>query len=507
MLKRRLWFFVIPLAVVLFAMVTLAYSLPAVYRSTGTILIEQQGLPTDLVRTTVSSFAEERIALIRQRAMTATNQLEIMERHNLYPELRQGGDTTAAVARFRNAIRLETETADVIDPRSGRPTSATISFTISFDSSSPDVAQAVATELVELFLAENQRERQEVTREASQFLNDESMRLAEEISELEERLAAFKTESGSSLPEMLQPNLDAIQRLNERLRDIDKSINSLTESSILLEGELARTDPFVVTGTIGLGGERILAPADQLRLLESQSIALSSRYSPEHPDRRKVEQELSALRSAINSGSLQSQARDPDNPAYIQIRSRLIANSTELTALKRSRDDMENQLKVLEQRVAMTPEVEQRYRVLTRDYQSALDRYRDVRGKLMEARMAESLETESKGERFTLIEPPRLPDVPVKPNRPALMFLGTVLGIGSGLGSVVLRQSVDRGIYSARVLIGLTGHAPLALIPMIRTKDDDLEWQRSLIRMILLLISIILMASLIIITSLKLDIF
>ena len=480
-IKRRKWFFLLPLLTVLGLAVAIAYSLPAVYRSTGTILIEQQGLPSDLVPSTISSYADERIAVIRKRVMTASNLLSIMDVHGLYPELRNPQDETAALEQMRRDVTVEIETSDTVDPRTGRPASVTISFTISFDANAPDVAQAVAAKLVDLFLAENQRERQETTQQASLFLEQESARLADNIAELEEQLAIFKTESGTSLPDMMRTNLDAMERLNDRLRSIDESISALTESSILLEGELARTDPYQRTASLDWGGERVLAPADQLKALEAQSVALSARYSPEHPDRIKVERELQALRAALKNSDPGQSVPDADNPAYIQLRSRIIANETELNALKASRSEQEALLAEYERRVAEAPSVEQEYLALTRDYESAVDRYRDVRSKLGEAKLAEALETQSKGERFTLIDPPRLSEVPIKPNRPALLFLGLVLAVGSGIGTVALRQAVDQGIYGARALAKIAGAPPLAVIPFIDTAFERTRRRRRLI--------------------------
>jgi polysaccharide chain length determinant protein (PEP-CTERM system associated) len=469
---RHIWLFTLVLVAIFSAMAAFAYSLPPVYRSSGTILIEQQGLPSDLVRTTVSSNAEERIAVVRQRVMAAPNIIRIMDKHGLYPDLRKPTDETAAITKFKESFSVETQTAEVIDPKTARPASATISFAISFDADTPEVAHAVATELVDEFLAENRKERQEVTKEASRFLDDESERLAAEITKLEAQLAAFKTEAGDSLPDRLASNMDALRRTRDRLGEINQAIRGLTESNILLEGELARTQPYLTAGAVGPGGERVLPPAEQLKFLESQSVALSARYSAAHPDRIRVEQELRALRQAIRDGTVQSGPADADNPAYVQLRARIIANDTEMESLKKSRSEVESQIAAYEKMIAAGPSVEQRYLAMTRDYEAAVTRYRDVRSKLMEARMAESLETESKGERFTLVDPPRLSDTPVKPNRPAMMFLGFVLGVGAGLGSVVVRQAFDHGVYGARALTAITGYAPLAIIPFIATGQD-----------------------------------
>lgn len=481
-IKRRFWYFLLPILLVIGLSATVVFSLPAVYRSTGTILIEQQGLPADLVRSTVTSYADERIAVIRQRVMTAENLIAIMDKHGLYPDLRSGADESAALLQMKTDVAMEMESADLIDPRSGRPVSATISFSVSFDAASPEIAQAVASDIVELYLAENLKERQEVTKEASRFLEQEANRLADEIAALEGKLADFKTASGASLPEMMSSNLESIQRVNDRLRDIDQSINSLTESSILLEGELARTSPFSQTSAVGWDGQRVVDPASQLKILESQAVALSARYSAQHPDRIKVERELRALRDSLKGQDLTSTPAESDNPAYTQIRARIIANSTELDALKKTRQEVESQLADYEDRVTQAPIVEQQYLGMTRDYQAALDRYRDVKSKLMEAKLAESLESESKGERFTLIDPPRLSSEPIKPNRPAMLFLGVVLAIGSGFGTVTLRQAFDRGIYGARALASITGSPPLAIIPFI---DSGIAGNRQKLRLLL----------------------
>ena len=67
------------------ATLALALFSPATYRSSATILIEQQEIPQDFVRTMISSFADQRIQLISQRVMTSQNLMRIAERYNLYP--------------------------------------------------------------------------------------------------------------------------------------------------------------------------------------------------------------------------------------------------------------------------------------------------------------------------------------------------------------------------------------------------------------------------------------
>ena len=50
----------------------------------------------------------------------------------------------------------------------------------------------------------------------------------------------------------------------------------------------------------------------------------------------------------------------------------------------------------------------------------------------MEAEISQKLETENKGERFSLVDPPTLPEEPFKPNRPVVAFPGIVAFLWRG---------------------------------------------------------------------------
>lgn len=86
--------------------------------------------------------------------------------------------------------------------------------------------------------------------------------------------------------------------------------------------------------------------------------------------------------------------------------------------------------------------------------------------------MAMGLEKEQKGERFTLIDPARLPEKPYKPNRLAIMLIGLVLGIGSGVGFAALREFSDQAIHNPEGLASVSPLPILVTIPDIMTPAD-----------------------------------
>jgi uncharacterized protein involved in exopolysaccharide biosynthesis len=407
--------------------------------------------------------------------------------------------------------------AEVVDPRSGRAQQATIAFSLSFKDGSATVAQKVTNELVSLFMDENLRQREAAVEEASDFLREEAEKLADRIRELEGALANFKERHRNNLPGLFEVNRELMQRAEEQLRDNDLAIRSLEEQQLFLETQLGQIDPQLAVATAG-GGQTALSPEARLRDLEARYLSVAARYGTTHPDRINMEREIEALRKVVASSdlsalrarraeivrSLQSAreryelehpdvqrlerdlaqadrrlaaaassepgapvAEGADNPAYIQLQARVEGIRLEIQGLREVRKDLEARIKTYEQRLVEAPNIEREYNDLTRGYDNAIAKYREVKDKQLEAELAESLEANRKGERFTLIEPPVVPDEPIEPNRPAIMMLGIVGAVGAGAGHLALREFLDKGLYSARTVQLITGAPPLALIPHI----------------------------------------
>src|ERR1700735_1752054 len=151
--RRRGTFYVVASAAGIVAILLAAF-LPATYQAAATILIEQQEIPQELVRSVITSFADQRVQVISQRVMTSQNLLSLIDRYNLYPKIRQKDPREGLLQKFRDDIGMKMISADVIDPRSGRPTQATIAFSVSYQNRSPDLALRAANELTTLYLNE-----------------------------------------------------------------------------------------------------------------------------------------------------------------------------------------------------------------------------------------------------------------------------------------------------------------------------------------------------------------
>lgn len=519
-LNRRKWQFIVPAILIFVISIAIALALPTLYRSTATILIEQQEVPMDLVRSTITTYADRRIELIKQRVTTTENLTPIIERRDLYADLRHDREISSAIDRMRRDIVVETISAHSRD--------GAIAFSIAYEADSPTLAQQVANDLSALFLEENVRERQRTTQEISRFLDQESTKLAEQVSTLEAKLASFKEQHGDAIPEMMDVNMQLLQRTEDRLNQTNQEIQTLEVNQVYLQSELGKLSPRI---SISLdSSESDVSPTVRLETLETELLRLSSRYSDAHPDRIAVEREVEALRREVggqttgNLNRLLSEQRkalsdlrsrrsnehpdvkaierqiaaterklstsrvagaanrttdltDANNPLYIQMQSQLSANRSTLEALRKTRDALEERLVSIESRIAEGPKIEREYRLITRDYEGAVDKYKQVRSKHMEAVLAESLESESKGERYVLIEPPVVPDRPSSPNLLKVLLLCVASAIGGGLGIITGLEFIDGRIYSTRAMQGVTGTLPMAVIPFIETDEDLQRWR------------------------------
>jgi uncharacterized protein involved in exopolysaccharide biosynthesis len=527
-LRRRRGLMGMTFSIVLTVCVLAAVLWPATYRSTATILIEQQEVPSDLVRSTISSYADQRIQVISQRVMTTANLTAIIQKYDLYAKDRRRKPREVIFERMRDDIKFQMISADVVDPRLGHPTKATIAFSVSYDNQLPEIAAKVANELTTLYLDENLSSRKQLASDTATFLTEEATRLGGQIAELEAKLAKFKESHGQDLPELTQLNIQLMSRTEDELREIETRIRSLDQQIVYLEAQLAQITPAaqIYTST----GERVVSPADRLKILKSDYSRLTAVYAPDHPDVLKTKREIEGLEREVGAvdpdndverkltdaksrlaeaeqryspdhpdvvrlkaevagfeaavkapappPSAKRASSEPDNPAYIQIKAQREASVNERASLETRRSQLRAKMSDFEQRLAGAPSVEREYSGMARELEGNQLKYRETRQKQMEAQLAQSLETERKGERFTLIEPPLVPEKPESPNRIVILVLGVILSLGAAVASAAVKELLDDTVRGRRDIERLLAVPPLAIVPWIETEDDRVSRKR-----------------------------
>jgi succinoglycan biosynthesis transport protein ExoP len=526
-LKSRKRYFIIPALVVLVVAILVARLLPAIYESSSTILIEEQQIPQEFVRSTVTGFAEQRIQSLSQQILSRVKLWEIIQQFNLYADLREKLTREEILEKMRYNIKLETISAEVGGKQrrqSGQP-EVTIAFSIAYRGNNPGTVQKVSGTLASLYLEQNLKTREAQAQSTTQFLEAELKQLQERIKDLGGKTTAFKEQHEGLLPEQQNFNREQVARLELDIKQLDSSIRSTEERKIYIEGQLATVKPD--SPLIGATGERVMAPADRLKALEVSLADLQSKFSDDHPDIRKVRREITELKKMVGqsggSASIRRQkltqlkaelaqkqgkysdqhpevkklkneiarlehepesvspakpVTEPENPAYISLITQVKAAESDIASLRSQQASLRDKLQMYRQRLEEAPKVEQEYLALTRDYQNASQKHQEVMNKILESRIAEGMEEHQKGEKFTLIDPASFPEKPVSPNRGLILLAGVIMSLGAGFGTVALAEHLDHSVKSSDELARLTGLPVLGSIIRIQTQEDILMERR-----------------------------
>lgn len=506
LLRRRLAVFTNTFVVLVSLSFLLAYGLPPVYESIGTIGIEAQNVPDEWVPSTISGYADERIQIISQRVLSTNNIAGLVKKHELYGHGTDDEPIVDKVSMFRESVVVVPISAEVFNNRIGRPGRATIAFTVSFLHESSQVAHRLATELTSLFLEENRRSRSEQTLETVTFLESQATVYQGEIDRIEGQIAEFKASYQGMLPENINFSLQAMEREERRLIDIRSQIRTqeeriryladerrllvneaggamvrmaeLQEEFARLSARYAPDHPDVLNIRREINILRRTDDADAdgtsnelIAKVRMELAAAKEKYTLDHPDVRRLERTLVALEAQRETGS-SGAAIMSTSPAVRQLDSEIRERRAVLSGLRQMRNEIVKEIGELEHSLKSVPEVERQYGMLLRRVEDAVARHDGIQADLAAARMSSRLETEQLGERFTLIDEPRLPDRPASPNRIGILVLGVVLAGALSVAALAIAEITDSSVRNARDIKEILGLPPLAAIPVVETKSD-----------------------------------
>ncbi|MFO1091086.1 MAG: hypothetical protein U1E46_16045 [Hyphomicrobiales bacterium] len=478
LLKRRFLYGLIPFVLVLAAGTAVALLLPAVYRSEAKILVESQQIPSDLVKSTVNSFAEERIEIIKQRVMTRDTLIGLAQKFNLFNNRQLPLSNSEKVDLMRDRVSITALNLDVSNRRQNQD-SVALAFTIGFDYEDPQAATQVANELVTNILSENARVRTTRAQETTRFLERESERLQSELQRVETEIANYKEQNRDSLPDRIEYQMQSLERANTSLGDLSRDQKSLEDERRLLEFE------FNMKAAKSSSGDKTSAPNDlaaTLAALRAELTQKSAIYSETHPDIKALKQQIKSVEDqmaalpavqdapALTKERLAELAKtDPELGLVAQKIAAVDARSELLVQQRKGVEDLIGKLRDI---IARGPEVERGLTALDRQREGIQKQLEDIGTKYSAAQLGQKLEQDQQGERFEVIEQAVFPQEPVRPNRGKILALSFVLASASSFAAIFGVEFLNKSIRSSADLANTLYHRPLVLIPYITTRRE-----------------------------------
>lgn len=458
--RRRTYLFTIIPASLLIA-VFIAYVLPPKYRAAGTIMLEDSSLPQNVVTTVVTQdddspeHAAQALELLRRKVMTTESLLDVVKQVDPYPNLK---DKTAAQ---KVDMILDDTSVERVDPITFQPLEQSRAFSIEYLNRDPDVAANVAQKLVDLFVTFNQRSRAQRSREAYQFLAAQAKQLEQEMDVQEKKLALFKAKYGDALPEAEGHNLAGQDRSQRDVDQLQHDIIQAEQQEAQFQVQLHSISPSLVAAVSDWNKE--------LAKTRGELAEAEQKYTPEHPDVKRLRRAVTDL-LAKGAGGAAVNGAAPDNPDYLAVQSQLTGVRRQLASLRAQENKARADLALYEKNLATAPNVEREYTQLAREHENVRSSYTDLQNKMKNVALAQSLETEARGERFTLLRAAAPPNKPYFPNRLGIILLGAVLGCGIAFGIAAAVDASDptlRGNNDLQMIMhtGAIGSIPNLLNP------------------------------------------
>ena len=477
LLVRRKWWILVPFISLSLAVALLTHLLPWMYVSESLILIQPRGVPEDFVKDLIAGSTEQRLSAIEKTVLSRTNLLLILDQFEAnLPEVRRlNGDQK--VLKLREEIKVAFEA----ERRMGVNLPLTY-FRISYQNRNPELAQQIASKLTSLFIEQDTRVRDRGVAGTTEFFSEELDKVAEQLKESDAKLAALKRQHMNELPAQLETNLRTLDRLNLQKQANGESLDRSATLRLNLERLLSETPPLIPQETPRSRGTLVENPlVESYRKKELDYRVLSAKYTSSHPDVQRAKAELERLKKEIPPEDLIQLRKETaaetspvmaPNPVYQNLTAQLRELKTEFEIREREKKWIDSEIAKYSERVQNAPAREQDMAAVLRSNGELTKQYEDLKSKLAQAKLSQSLESGQRGSQFVVIDPANYPLSPAKPNKLLVILAGMVMSLVTGVCVAAGVDLLNQKIWTQTELEQLFDVQVLAEIPEIITDAD-----------------------------------
>ncbi|WP_428531250.1 XrtA system polysaccharide chain length determinant [Rhodopila sp.] len=444
------------------------YSIPNQYESSARLYVDADAVLTPLLHGLAADTApSSQLEILQRTLLSRPNMEKLVSKTDLDLSINSAADRDRLLTRLANEIKVNPQTKNL--------------FTITYRDKSPELAHDVVQTLLTIFVESATGGSRADMENARRFLEQQIKSYEQQLRAAEQRRADFRARYIEVLPADNSPNVPALEGARNQVEALDGRLQDALAARAALKKEVDSTPPMLVTEAGGLGG----GPAGRstLQEAEDQLRVLLLKDTDQHPDviaQRKLIESLRhapADRAAPTANGTRTPTltarRSVPNAVYDQLKVKLVDADAAVVSLQRQRDDAVRYRDRLEKVQHEQPGLIAEYQNMDRDYSVLRQKYEELLERLQSANIAQAADTQADKVKLQVIDPPRVPRLPVAPNR-MLLVTGVLLGaLTAGVGITVLLAQLDRSFATIDDLRGLGlpvlgGISILTLVPLRR---------------------------------------
>jgi uncharacterized protein involved in exopolysaccharide biosynthesis len=487
MLRRQKWWILVPALIAPALGFLVSYALPAKYTSTSAVLVEGQQIQG--VAPIVTADLVQRIITMEQQILSTNRLKPVVVRLGLAKE----EDAEGVMGDIRNNLNIQPMSEDLAKTAGAAAAPATAAkkkpgapaepdfagFNVSYTATNPRMAQQLCNELTSMLLQENLIERERVAQSSTSFFERQLQEAKGALDEYDSKLAAFKRQYLGQLPGDEDSNLRILMGLNSQLDANVQALNRAQQDKTFAESTLAQQ----LTAWKASGNTTSPQALDQqMAALQAQLLQAQGRYTEDHPDVIKLKRDVAELKKKMeeaNSTTVTSEetqkvsASEP--PEIRQLRLQIHQYDQIIAQATRDQGRLQQQIVSYQSKVAISPNVEEQYKQLTRDYDTAQKTYQDLLAKRSASETTQDVEKSQLGEQFNLLNAADLPDAPSFPKRWLFALGGLGAGLGLGLGLALLFELKDDSIRTEPDVEAVLELPTLIALPWVGSEAEKAD--------------------------------
>jgi polysaccharide biosynthesis transport protein len=416
-LRRRKWWFIVPLTVCVLAGTALAVFLPRTYKSAAQIGVAGATLAPELLRGVQSVDGRERQRAISQQLLSRSVLERVVREERLSPN--KPVEETAA------RLRANVEENILVPPpiaRGAVQRDGIDSFYLGYVDSSPERAQRIANRLATVFVEENSKTTTQRAENTAEVLAQQLRTSQDNLNRLQEQLRLKKQAYIGRLPAQMNANIQMVNGLRQQHESLALQLRAEQDRLSMLESQVEQMKQGVGgAGLTASGASAIQSAQARINTLHQQLTGYrAAGYTDRHPDVVRTKEEMAQAERELVSARQQTTAGSGEllmaDPAYRQRVSERDAARMRIASLNRELQQTRSQIAQFQAAVQAAPLVEQELASLQQDYELERARYQDLSTKHQSAVTAEDVARKQGGERFVVLNPAYLPARPASPD-------------------------------------------------------------------------------------------
>jgi uncharacterized protein involved in exopolysaccharide biosynthesis len=517
--RRRIVLVLVPVLIAPLVGFLISYALTPKYTSRSLLLVEGQVVPSGYVKPIVTERVSARMITLQQNALSRNRLQPMVARLGL---ARNGKSVDSVIDDIRQNVSV-TET-DLSSPPGAKASSTGLkrggpggtadvpAFYVSYTTDNPRDAQQVCGEITSMLLEENLELRKQVAQNTTDFLVRQLEQAKHDLDEQDTKLADFKRQHLGRLPGDVDSNLKILMGLESQLDANTQVINRTQQDKAYAEMQINQE---LTAWKASLAEPNYPSLRQELIQLQNKLVTLQSLYTEDHPDVVKIEHEIAKLKARlkdmnaeVSSKVLNTDANAPatagttteaqpvdgasapattaaasaasedrpirlEPPDVMRLRDQVHRNDMAIERATVQQKRLQERIDLYQDRLNVSPEIEEEYKQLTRDNATAHELYNNLLANKNNAVIQTEMERNQEGEQLKLLDPASLPGAPSYPVRWMFAAYGAAAGLCIGVCFAAWLELRDKSIRDEGDVLAALELPMLVSLPWSREEEPE----------------------------------